>query len=387
MYPKIYLAIDNCFASKRWTQPDEWAGVIADLGVQYIEGSADTELDPLYMGPDYLKDWPVWAKAAEKKHGVKVCNLYSGHGTYSTLGLAHNDSRVRRHLMENWFKPLIRVAADMGAGMGFFAHCFSVDALSDGKKYSSQYDILIDELAELNVYAAEVGCKYLAVEQMYSPNQIPFTIFGTHLLAREVSRRSKLPFYFTEDVGHHCKKYVKPIRRDILDHFEREDPSIWLGGGDAKRLFDEALSRGILEDEDCQQILDHMGRTPWMFSTQEDTNCYEWLSRLGSYAPIIHLQQTDGNSSPHWPFTRDGIIQGEKVLQALKESYDRPPCLGMPERCSEIYLTLEIFSGTAQTSDEILDNYRKSVAYWRRFIPQDGISLDKLVAACNSARD
>lgn len=381
MYPKIYLAIDNCFASKRWTQPDEWASVIADLGVKYIECSADTELDPLYMGADYLQDWPTLVKAAQQKYGVKICNLYSGHGTYSTLGLAHTDPRVRQHLMEHWFKPLIRIAAQMDAGMGFFAHCFSVDTLTDGKKYGRHYDILIDELAELNGYAAEVGCKYLAIEQMYSPNQIPFTIFGTHLMLREVSRRSKLPFYFTEDVGHHCKKYVKPTRKDILDYFERKDSSIWLGGSDASAMFDNALAEGVLSEETCQQILEDIAHMPWMFSTQEDTDCYEWLRRIGSHSPIIHLQQTDGNSSPHWPFTKNGIIEGQKVLRALKESYDRPNYLGMPERCSEIYLTLEIFSGTAQTTREILENYRASVEYWRQFIPTDGMYLDELVAA------
>lgn len=381
MYPKIYLAIDNCFASKRWTRPDEWAKVIAELGVQYIECSADTELDPLYMGPDYLRDWPALVKTAQKECGVKVCNLYSGHGTYSTLGLAHTDQRVRRHLMESWFKPLIRIAADMDAGMGFFAHCFSLSTLADGEKYSKQYNILIDELAELNVYAAEVGCKYLSVEQMYSPNQIPFTIYGAHLLIREVSYRSKLPFYFTEDVGHHCKKYVKPTRKDILDHFNRKDSSIWLGGTETSVLFDNALVEGVMNEEICQRILDDMGCMPWMFSMQEDTDCYEWLRRIGRHSPIIHLQQTDGNSSSHLPFTKSGIIEGQKVLRALKESYDRPYYLGMPEQCSEVYLTLEIFSGTAQTPREILDNYRASVEYWRQFIPTDGMPLDALVAA------
>ena len=31
--PRIYLALDNCFASKRWTEPEEWAGIIAGLGM------------------------------------------------------------------------------------------------------------------------------------------------------------------------------------------------------------------------------------------------------------------------------------------------------------------------------------------------------------------
>ena len=36
-YPEIYLAIDNCFASKRWTSPSEWMSLIKDSGINYIE--------------------------------------------------------------------------------------------------------------------------------------------------------------------------------------------------------------------------------------------------------------------------------------------------------------------------------------------------------------
>ena len=59
MNPKIYLGIDNCFASKRWVRPADWARVIRDLGLKYVEASADTECDPLYMGPEFTRDWIV----------------------------------------------------------------------------------------------------------------------------------------------------------------------------------------------------------------------------------------------------------------------------------------------------------------------------------------
>ena len=91
MYPRIYLAIDNCVFYKRWTRPDEWAEKIFHLGLRYIEASADTELDPLYMGKYYLRDWVESVRDAEQKYGVKGCNLYSGQGTYTTLGLALMD--------------------------------------------------------------------------------------------------------------------------------------------------------------------------------------------------------------------------------------------------------------------------------------------------------
>ena len=122
-YPKIYLAIDNCFAFKRWTRPEDWAKVISDLGVHYIEASADTELDPLFMGESYLKHWVDDVKEAEVKFGVKVANLYSGHGTYCTLGLTHTDDEVRRRMINKWFKPLIKTAADLGGRAWFFCTC------------------------------------------------------------------------------------------------------------------------------------------------------------------------------------------------------------------------------------------------------------------------
>jgi len=56
-YPEIYLSIDNCFAKKRWTDPADWMRVIKELGIDYIEASADNECDPLYTTPDYIKDW------------------------------------------------------------------------------------------------------------------------------------------------------------------------------------------------------------------------------------------------------------------------------------------------------------------------------------------
>ena len=88
-YPRICLAVDNCFASKRWTMPSRWMRLAQKIGINYVEASADNECDPLYMDQKYLDDWSEEVKQMEKETGVKVINLYSGHGTYSTLGLAH----------------------------------------------------------------------------------------------------------------------------------------------------------------------------------------------------------------------------------------------------------------------------------------------------------
>ncbi|MBO5959805.1 MAG: hypothetical protein J6Q65_06755, partial [Lentisphaeria bacterium] len=82
MYPKIYLGLDNCVASKRWSEPAHWMNLCEKCGVYYVEASADNEIDPLYTTADYLDDWAAAVLADANKTGVKVANLYSGHGTY-----------------------------------------------------------------------------------------------------------------------------------------------------------------------------------------------------------------------------------------------------------------------------------------------------------------
>ena len=95
MDPKVYLAIDNCFASKRWAQPKEWMRVIRDIGLKYIEASADTECDPMYLGKDFTRRWIDDVKNNAEKSGLMIKNLYSGHGTYATCGLTHYDPEIR----------------------------------------------------------------------------------------------------------------------------------------------------------------------------------------------------------------------------------------------------------------------------------------------------
>src|SRR3954471_14295413 len=122
MIPRIHLALDNCFASKRWTEPLEWMQIAHGAGIFCIEASADNECDPLYNTPESLQGWMDSVLSASLQTGVKVVNLYSGHGTYATLGLAHTDTRIRDHIHHNWLEPMIHTAAALDAGLGFFSH-------------------------------------------------------------------------------------------------------------------------------------------------------------------------------------------------------------------------------------------------------------------------
>lgn len=52
--------------------------VIHELGIRYVEASADTECDPLYMGTSFLRDWIQDVKQERKNYDIEVINLYSG---------------------------------------------------------------------------------------------------------------------------------------------------------------------------------------------------------------------------------------------------------------------------------------------------------------------
>jgi len=395
--PRIFLAIDNCFASKRWTRPKEWIELIAGLGVRCIEASADTECDPLYTTGDYLDDWTAEAVDACASSGARIANLYSGHGTYATLGLAHTDRRVRDHIQNNWLKPMARRAAALGAGLGFFCHAFPDVTLQEPERYRIAEDDLMARLAEVAAYCEEVGAQPLSVEQMYSPHQIPWTIPGAESLMRSVYERRGSPLYLTIDTGHQTgqRRYLRPTTGDLQAAMRRaregeSSPGLWLGSRRAHELFAAAVNGtsgrardGVAEEGVIADILAEADLHPFLFAGSDDGDPYRWLERLGCYAPIVHLQQTDGSSSSHRPFTeahnRRGIVSPERVLRSLAQSYARESARGMPPRCEEIYLTLEIFAGTGETVYEIERGMRESVEYWRRYIPSDGVILSSIL--------
>lgn len=373
-YPKIYLAMDNCVLYKRWITPDEWSRIIKDLGIRYIEASADTELDPLYMGREYLADWVKAVKVAEEKHQVKVCNVYSGHGSYTTLGLAHPDKRVRDNMLYNFIFPLIETAGELDCGLGFFAHAFCHNVLQSKESYEQYVDILMEELSKVIRYAKEQKCKKVSLEKMYTPHQYPWRNQDVYHLLCEVRKRSGLDFYFTEDVGHHHNKFEYPDAQDISFNPVGD---AWLG---TDRAFSLAKAQ---KDNFINEVQEEIQNNPQLFSHPSDADCYETLRLYGCYSPIIHLQQTDGVSSHHSPFTDEqnqkGKIEGRRLLKAIKEAYDRETPEGMPDQCEEIYLTLELFSGTTSIMEKVLDDCRKSVSYWREFVPKDGMYLDELL--------
>lgn len=390
-YPLISLAIDNCFASKRWTKPAEWMEVVKGLGINCIEASADNECDPLYMGCEYLENWAHEVMACSENYGVRVVNLYSGHGTYATLGLAHTDTSVRDRFLNHWLKPMVDTAGKLGAGLGFFCHAFSDFVLQDKEKYAEYEEQLFNTLSDLARYSKDLGYGPVGVEQMYTPHQIPWTIKGAEKLLTEVYKRSGSPFYLTIDVGHQSgqRKFKRPGYGEIKEmlrccRYGENIDSIWLGPKKAIEIFEETVSLPeYMEDKQISRIESEMDKNPYMFAKYEDGDPYIWLERLGCYSPIIHLQQTTGKGSSHLPFTKEhndkGIIFPERILRTLEASYQRDESVGMPPRCRHIYLTLEMFTETAEINRYAIEKLKETAAFWRNFIPEDGTPLNQLI--------
>jgi sugar phosphate isomerase/epimerase len=392
MNPRIHLAIDNCFASKRWTRPADWASIVKEWGIRYVEASADNECDPLYADPEYLKDWLRDVHSACEQCGVSVANLYSGHGTYATLGLASPDRRNQKRLHQQWLEVMIHNAARLRSGLGFYCHAFNQDILQDPAAYAVAEDGLYGRLAELAAYAGALDLKFIGVEQMYSPHQIPWTLHGSRKFLKEIWTRSRWPLYLTLDTGHQYgqRKFIRLTLDQLRQSLQkarltgRLASGLWLGPGSAYSLFRSAIAAPEnTEDEYLQRLEREMDRYPYLFAAWEDGDTYGWLRELGCYSPVIHLQQTDGTSSSHRPFTEDdnrkGIIHGGEVLHAIAAAYSMEPAEGMPPRCEDIYLTLEMFSGTADFPVDILAGMAESVEYWRRYVPKDGLTLHELL--------
>lgn len=389
--PKLYLCIDNCFAYKRWVKPMDWMLLVKEMGAQYVEQSADTECDPLYHGAEYMRGWIRETREASEKTGVQVKNVYSGHGTYCTCGLTHWDPAVRRRFREQWMKPQANTARALEAGFGFYAHGFENSLLQDAAGYEARLEGLYDDLAELARYAGEIGLSYIGLEQMYTPHMPPWTIDGAEELVRQVYARCGAAMYLTVDLGHMNGQQFFPWPREeqILEAISRTRAGerlkrLWFGTEKAHGFFREAVVGKLSPEQAAAQILADAAEHPRLFSRPEDGSIAAWVERLGCYSPILHLQQSDGVSSPHWPFSpeynRRGVVSGEAFMESLGRAFAREDAPGMPPQVDEVALTLEPFLGTMANVYDAVEEIAQSVAYWRRFVPRDGMRLSEALA-------
>jgi sugar phosphate isomerase/epimerase len=101
-------------------------------------------------------------------------------------------------------------------------------------------------------------------------------------------------------------------------------------------------------------------------TTGPDRDPYAWLRALGPAAPVVQLQQSDEQGDHHWPFSARhnaaGRISAERVIAALGD--------GGVEDCA---LLLEVIPPFEQPDEEVLDDLRESVEYWREAMAREGV--------------
>lgn len=385
--PKIYLGIDNCFAIKRWTSPMEWGRVVREMGLQYIEAVPDLECEPLLTPPDYRKDWIHDVNRMKAELGIDVVMSYSNNSTYDTIGFSHPDERIRNYLVDKWFANFINVAASIGSDLGYYVQATPENMLFDKEARRLAKKTAFDCMVRINKIAGEKGIRHIALEQMYTPHQPPFTIAEMKKLILDVTRVSGFPFYFTEDVGHHCVSYLRPdedsLQRACKRYREDGYIEIWLGSLEAIAIFKSGALRGELSNSEISSLMEDFELNSDQFSGKKDTDCYSWLSEIGAWSPVIHMQQTDGNHSSHLPFlpanNTKGIINPLTVLEKLHECYARPSEEGFPPKCDNIYFIQEIYFSTKDIGYQVLHDLKASTDYLRRFIPHDGMRLSELL--------
>jgi hypothetical protein len=262
----IKLGVNNCFAVKRWPEPQAWAKIIGrDLEVGIAQFSYDL-LDPLTSEPllSFIADETL---DACKGNDVLIDTTFTGLIGYSMNLLTHPHLGLRLEALR-WYEQAVLLASKLKArGTGGHVASMSVKDFGDEGRRSYLESFLMEGLQYLASIAAREGQRLLLWEPMPLSREQPATIARAKELQARVNRSARLPVKFCIDVGHQCAWDVK--------------------GG-------------------------------------RDLDPYAWLRELAPESPVIHIQQTDGKGDRHWPFTKEfndrGIIDAGKLLEAIDAS-------------------------------------------------------------------
>ncbi|MBE5773388.1 MAG: hypothetical protein E7337_05580 [Clostridiales bacterium] len=385
--PRIHLGIDNCFAIKRWTAPREWGRVVNEMGMKYVEAVPDLECEPLLNPDDYRQEWIDEVNRMRDDTGTQVVMFYSNDSTYDSIGFSHPDRRIRRHFVEKWFGNFIKMASAIGSDIGYYVQATPESMLysKEGRRQAAEY--AYECMVDVNKMAGAAGIKHVALEQMYTPHQPPFTIKGMRDLIVNITKDSGVPFYLTEDVGHHCPLYMLPTDEALQKGAERyaQDGFVkpWLGSLEAYDMFTRFAKKGSLSASEIEALREDFAKNADQFNEYDDTDCYAWLRQLGCWSPVIHMQQTDGSHSSHEAFLPENNAHGKihpvKVLRALAESYEKADRENMPGLCEDIYLIQELYLSTKDIGYQGVHKLKSSTDYLRKFIPEDGLTLSQLL--------
>jgi len=299
---EIILGVNNCFAIGRYPEPEEWLRIVkSELGLEHVQFSYDL-LDPIIVEQHVFERKCRHIKGLADEMGVRIDTGITGEVVHRFNCLFDPDPDLRRCYLQ-WYENMVRAGKFLGVeGSGVYLGTLSQRDQENSVRRAKLIDIFMDELEYLTGVSKEVGQQYFLWEPMSIPREIPSTIDETKEMLARANEHSHVPVKLCLDVGH---GYIR--------------------SGDPR-----------------------------------DSDAYAWLRELGMHSPAIHMQQTDGKGSRHWPFTdeynRIGVIVPERIFETLEEAgVDRT------------IIVFEFFYSAHAIPDEsALDNLKASVEYWQK---------------------
>ena len=238
------LGINTCFAVKRWPQPERWARLVRDeFRLDLVQHSLD--LVDLDAPPDEVAGQAEQVRAACAAAGLTLHSTFTGLAAYSSNLLLHPD-RSARNRARDWYRQVIDFTAEAGAGStGGHVGAFSVDDWRDPARRRQLWDELGESLAGLAAHARGRGLSAVMAENLAAARE-PSTMEMFSSLLTE-GDEAHVPVTLCLDVGHQCVPGT----------------------------------------------------------SGQDRDPYAWLERLGARAPVVQLQQSDGQADHHSPFTAE----------------------------------------------------------------------------------
>ncbi len=257
------LGINNCFAVKRWPEPERWAAIVRErLGLDLVQHSldlVDLTVSSRLRGQDAGR-----LRSACGTAGLTLHSTFTGLAAYSS-NLLLDPQPVRRAAAEAWYRRAIDFSAAAGArGTGGHVGAYSTYDWRDPARRRLLEDGLRAALHRLAGAAHRAGLEVFYVENLAAARE-PSTMDAVERLLMQ-GDRNHVPLRLCLDVGHMCVPGTVGLERDP----------------------------------------------------------YAWLRRFGPQAPLVHLQQSDATGDHHWPFTPEknsqGRIDAVRVIDALSTS-------------------------------------------------------------------
>lgn len=299
---EIVLGVNNCFAIGRYPEPEEWLKVVKNkLGLEHVQFSYDL-LDPIIIESKIFDSKCKEIKKLADAYSVTLDTGITGEVVHKFNGLLDPDPALRSCYLK-WYEKMVRAGALLGVeGAGVYLGTLSNKDNENPERRNYLISVFIEEINYLTKVSKEVGQKYFLLEPMSIPREIPSTIDETKEIIERANKNSYISVRLCLDVGH---GYIRS-------------------------------------------------------GNKKDGDAYAWIKELGHLSPVIHMQQTDGKGSRHWPFTEEynkmGVIEPEKIFETIEST-----------GAKKTIIVFEFFYSAHAIPDEsALDNLKISVEYWQR---------------------